>query len=380
MSTASIVIGLGFGDEGKGLITDFLVRETDAKWVVRFNGGCQAGHTVMRPEGTRHVFSHFGSGTLAGAKTLWSKFCPISPEALVAEGKALEALMDVTGGWRWQDNIAFSALCPVTTWYDIAANQALETQRGYLRHGSVGAGFGTTIERHDTTPYKLFARDLACPELLVHKLAQIREYYENKIGVQALHEHLPGDGKVADLDEQWVELVTGLFFRDMIAPTQGYLPGGVVLEGAQGTLLDQDRGIFPHVTRSNTTVKNALEMLQPGVQPDIYYLARTYLTKHGAGPMPGEDEDLPLKNNANETNVPNPWQGYFRVGKWSRSLVKYAVDVNNDEIHRSGVIPNTRSLVTTCHDQYSDEVSPFDWVLNRRLMSWGPYAELVKRV
>ncbi len=378
MSKASIVIGLGFGDEGKGLITDFLVRETDAKWVVRFNGGCQAGHTVMRPEGTRHVFSHFGSGTLAGAKTLWSHFCPISPEALVAEGKALETLMDVTGGWHWQDNIAFSAFCPVTTWYDIAANQALETQRGTARHGSVGAGFGATIERHDTTAYKLYARDLACPELLVHKLAQIRDYYERKIGVENLALHLP-EGRIADLDEQWVELVTNLHFEDMISPTQGLLPGNAVFEGAQGTLLDQDRGIFPHVTRSNTTAKNALAMLQPGVQPDIYYLARTYLTKHGAGPMPGE-EAIQLRNNANETNVPNPWQGNFRVGRWSRSLVKYAVSVNNDEIHRSGVVPNTRTLVTTCHDQHTEEGNPFDWVLNRRIMSYGPYAELVRRV
>lgn len=380
MSKVSIVVGLGFGDEGKGLVTDYLTRDTDAKWVVRFNGGCQAGHTVMRPEGTRHVFSHFGSGTLAGAKTLWSSFCPISPEALVAEGEALGHLMDPT--WDWRDHILFSAHCPITTWYDIAANQALETQRGYLRHGSVGAGFGTTIERHDTTPYKLFARDLACPELLVYKLAQIRDYYENKIGVEALHLNLPSGSKVRELDEQWVELVKNVGFSGMLVSNpRGMLSAGsVVFEGAQGTLLDQDRGIFPHVTRSHTTLKNALALLKPDIEPDIYYLARTYLTKHGAGPMPGE-QALQLKNNANETNVPNPWQGTFRVGKWSRSLLRYAVDVNNDELFRAGVVPNTRTLVTTCHDQYEDETeTAYNWLMPRRIKSYGPFAELIKVV
>ena len=67
---AYAVIGANYGDEGKGLITDYLCRQVENPLVIRFNGGAQAGHTVTTPEGIRHIFSHFGSGTLAGASYL----------------------------------------------------------------------------------------------------------------------------------------------------------------------------------------------------------------------------------------------------------------------------------------------------------------------
>ena len=67
------IIGANYGDEGKGLLTDYYAAKSKHSVVVRFNGGPQAGHTVVTPEGKRHVFSHYGSGTLAGAQTFLSK-------------------------------------------------------------------------------------------------------------------------------------------------------------------------------------------------------------------------------------------------------------------------------------------------------------------
>ncbi len=87
---AYIVIDLGFGDAGKGLITDFLVRQTQAGVVVRYNGGAQAGHNVVTPEGVHHTFSQFGSGSFVpGVKTYLSKHMVIHPGALLVEGDVL---------------------------------------------------------------------------------------------------------------------------------------------------------------------------------------------------------------------------------------------------------------------------------------------------
>ena len=81
--TIHIVVGLGFGDEGKGAITDKLVREHNAHTVVRFNGGPQANHRVVTPEGLDHCFSQFGSGTLVpGVRTVLSRFMIVDPLAL----------------------------------------------------------------------------------------------------------------------------------------------------------------------------------------------------------------------------------------------------------------------------------------------------------
>lgn len=79
MGSAIAVIGAGFGDEGKGLMTDYCCQRPKYTTVVRFNGGAQAGHTVVTPDGRRHVFSHFGSGTLRGAATFLSRFFICNP-------------------------------------------------------------------------------------------------------------------------------------------------------------------------------------------------------------------------------------------------------------------------------------------------------------
>src|SRR5262249_276861 len=94
-AAVTLVAGLGFGDEGKGSIVDFLVRKTGARMVVRYNGGAQAAHNVIANDGGRerhHTFAQFGSGTLAGADTLLSRFVHVNPLSLFSEARHLSTL------------------------------------------------------------------------------------------------------------------------------------------------------------------------------------------------------------------------------------------------------------------------------------------------
>ena len=90
MKKAYIVTGLGFGDEGKGTIVDYLTKEKDASLIVKFNGGPQAAHNVHTIDGKHHTFSQFGSGSFhPGVKTYLSKYVSVDPLAMLEEGKVL---------------------------------------------------------------------------------------------------------------------------------------------------------------------------------------------------------------------------------------------------------------------------------------------------
>ena len=125
---ADVVIGSAFGDEGKGLATDVLASKRPGEtFVVRFNGGAQAGHTVVTPEGQRHVFSHFGSGTLAGAATFLSKFFVVNPILYHREREQLKWL-------GVSANVFVDLRSMVTTPFDMFVNTALERHRRSARH------------------------------------------------------------------------------------------------------------------------------------------------------------------------------------------------------------------------------------------------------
>ena len=142
MSKHSIVVGLAYGDEGKGTIVEHQVRTRDAKLVVRFNGGAQAGHNVVLADGRHHTFAQFGCGTFAGAATLLSRHVLVNPSTLLAEARDL-AGKGVPDPLRLM-HIDREAL--VTTPFHVAANRLRELTRGDARHGSCGMGIGETVE------------------------------------------------------------------------------------------------------------------------------------------------------------------------------------------------------------------------------------------
>lgn len=293
---ARAVIGANFGDEGKGLFTDFLCAKQGAGMVVRFNGGAQAGHTVVTPEGVRHVFGHFGSGTLAGVPTFLSQFFVCNPLMFFTE---LETLINL----RVEPVIYAHPDCRVTTFADMWINQQIEDAKGDKRHGSVGLGFNETIMRSGVPELKITMADIWNSIDLRPRLRQICTTYARfRTGKSVPNPEAMIEAFVKRC-ETFAEIVNPLGIAQCKEP---------VFEGAQGLLLDMDnKQFFPHLTRSKTGLHNVGILCgQAGIdQIDAYYISRTYLTRHGAGPLPGED---PALRYADDTNVEHPYQGRIR--------------------------------------------------------------------
>lgn len=342
-----IVIGLNFGDEGKGLTTSFLCSQVKKPLVVRFNGGHQAGHTVVYDD-KRHVFSSFGSGTLQGFPTYWSKNCTFYPSGFLKEYKLLSNPV-----------IYVNPLCPVTTLFDITYNR---NQEEINEHGSVGVGFGSTIERQQKH-YKLFVQDLFHETILIAKLKSICSYYnigklDMDYGIELFIDHAKQVTKLIRISNDNI--------------LNDYTP---IFEGAQGILLDMDFGFFPNVTRSNTTTKNAIDMFE---SQEVYYVTRSYLTRHGNGFLPDEKK-LDLINNEKETNKENLYQGKFRTADLNVELMNYALQCDHNFSKHLN-----KNLVITCMDQHEIDVHEFrhklDFGFSKIFVSNGPSLKDIKQI
>lgn len=358
MRAAEVVIGANFGDEGKGLVTDFLAAPYGADaLVVRMNGGAQAGHTVTAPDGRRHVFSHFGSGSFAGATTLLSRFFVCNPLLFVKEHGVL-AKKSV------RPEVYADARAAVTTPYDMMINQIAEEARGHGRHGSCGVGFGETVERQGHAEFALTCADLRDKAAVADKLRHIRANWVPvrlaALGISQLSEQwqarISGDGALQkfldDMDFflQETKIVTG----DFLAKTNSH----IVFEGAQGLLLDQERGWFPHVTRSHTGIRNVLALAAEGGLDalKVVYATRAYATRHGAGPLPHEQTTLPYPLIVDQTNVPNPYQGTLRFAWLDADLLAKTIRRDLSD-NASGAVRLEYGLAVTCLDQLDDGAS-----------------------
>lgn len=296
---ARIVIGANFGDEGKGLVTDYLCSH-GASVVVRFNGGAQAGHTVVTPDNERHVFHHFGSGSLLEVPTFLSQFFVCNPIMFFGELQQLQAL-----GFR--PAVFAHPDCLVTTLVDMLINQHKENRRGAGRHGSCGVGFHETIVRSENVPeLKITMSDLwNGGSRLESQMGEICGKYAKF-----------RTGKIFD-DATAIEtfLKACREFAEYVNPAGIGQCKDPVFEGAQGLLLDQDnKQFFPHVTHSKTGMHNVNVLCQQAgiTNKEIYYVSRSYLTRHGAGPLPGEDASLRYED---DTNTPNTFQGTLRFAE-----------------------------------------------------------------
>lgn len=330
------VIGLGFGDEGKGITTDYLCSLAPNQLVVRYSGGHQAGHTVVIGRFIRHVFSNFGSGSLRGMDTYWSKFCTVEPVGLIKEYYVLSNLGE-------KPTIYIDENSPVTTPYDIEANIILEKQNN---HGSCMVGFGTTIEREERL-YSLRFIDLYHPSVLNEKLKAIKRYYS------ALYNPDRLSGSMT-----WFLMKIELLKEMKNIRTSNGLPNkkytNIIFEGSQGLLLDQNFGFFPHVTRTNTGTKNIFSILKKKHQLELYLVTRAYHTRHGNGFMPNEDISHKIKVNDKETNIKNQ-QGEFRRAVLDADMLRYSI--NKDEEIRKA---KNKTLVITCMDHLDEYTLTMD--------------------
>lgn len=311
-----IVIGANYGDEGKGLMTDYLCRQAINPLVIRFNGGSQAGHTV--DDGNiRHVFSHIGSGTLAGAPTFLSEHFVVNPYLFHKE--YLELIKD--NGVK--PHVYVDPEARVTTIYDMLINTSLEDSRGIARHGSVGVGFGETIEQSERYDKAFRVKDLYMSDdkLLDHLIGIELDWFHPRMKELGL-EVFQGDeyfNKMRNMFLKWVNTfksrTTMLELDSLLVHSQDTL----IFEGAQGLLLDQNGKDFPYVTRSNTGLKNVIRLLDknnivPNEDSEVIYMSRSYMTRHGAGPLQNEVSD-PMTMGykvVDETNKRGEYQGHLR--------------------------------------------------------------------
>jgi len=332
---AFIVVDLGFGDSGKGLLTDFLVRRTSAGLVVRFNGGAQAGHRVIAPDGRSHTFAQFGAGTLAGGRTFLSRHVLVHPTALLREGAALEQ----SGVREVFSRIAISENARLITPFHQAANRLREMIRGESRHGSCGIGVGETVQDSRDYPNDAIVagdlRDQARLRRKVQRLHERKRIEMRKLCSSAAGAELDlelGIFERTDLVDLWIEEASRLGALGVVAPDSRLGEwmgncGAVVFEGAQGVLLDAWRGFHPYTTWSCCTFDNALELLSEfPVQLQAFRIGvlRTHAVRHGAGPLPSEAGAMPPPRC--EHNRENRWQGRVRYGWFDAVLARYALD------------------------------------------------------
>lgn len=329
-ATFTALVDLGFGDAGKGKFVDAWVRASGSHTVVRFNGGAQAGHNVVLPDGRHHTFSQWGSGSFVpGVATVLAEPVVVHPGALLQEARALIA-RGVPDAWA---RLLIDARCRVTTPFLQAAGRLREWARGATPHGSCGVGFGETVALSLERPaLGLRYGDLARP---ARAWARLREQQD---ALRTLWPEPPCAAAQADwaalhdegLAERWLiraheawRLAPGQP-PDVLARQLGQ-PGHVVFEGAQGVLLDERHGFHPHTTWSCVTPDAAEAVLRAlGLDAPLrrHGLVRSYLTRHGAGPLPTADAALDALPEPH--NLDDGWQGRFRRGHPDGLLLRYA--------------------------------------------------------
>lgn len=333
---ALVVAGLGFGDEGKGSVVDWLARQHTTATVIRYNGGSQAAHHVVTADGRTHCFSQFGAGTLIpGVMTFLSRFTIVDPLALVAEERALRRI-GVTDGYA---RMSLDPQCVIVTPFHRLMNQMRELSRGHDRHGSCGLGIGEArldseqpllpsvrvVDALDRKRLRDRLQLLWLSEL--DRAEQLVDAHPDKLALRERLCDLRRSDRVDGLTDAYHGFVreSGVAVTD--APTLDAPERTLIFEGAQGVLLDREHGFWPYVTPSDTTFAHAhtlIDELGGARRVERIGVLRAYATRHGAGPLPTEDEQLSAWR-PDEHNGTHRWQGRFRLGWFDAPLARYAI-------------------------------------------------------
>ena len=323
MAKNIVVLGTQWGDEGKGKVVDLLTDR--AKYVVRYQGGHNAGHTLVI-DGEKTVLHLIPSGVLRPGKTcVIGNGVVLSPEALIKEIRELEAK-----GVPVRERLRLSPACPLILPYHVRLDQAREKARGVAKIGTTGRGIGPAYE-DKVSRRGLRVDDMYQPEF-ADKLKEVMEYHNfslvNYYGVEpvsyeeTLAACMDWAAQIKDIVVDAVDLVH----------TVREDGGDIMFEGAQGTLLDIDHGTYPFVTSSNTTAGGVAT--GSGVGPlyldQILGITKAYTTRVGAGPFPTELFDEVGKHLADVGKEKGTTTGRDRRCGWfDAMLVKHAIRVNS---------------------------------------------------
>lgn len=277
-----VVLGTQWGDEGKGKIVDLLTEQAAA--VVRFQGGHNAGHTLVI-DGEKTVLHLIPSGILReNVLCLIGNGVVLSPHALLKEIKELEEK-----GVPVRDRLKLSLACPLILPYHVALDQARELARGDLKIGTTGRGIGPAYE-DKVSRRGLRLGDLKNMESFAEKLREIISYHN--FALEHYYKVSPVDfDEVLEECKAMAELLLPLSL-DVTAKLHELRKAGanIMFEGAQGSLLDIDHGTYPYVTSSNTTAGGTStgSGFGPLYLDYILGITKAYTTRVGGGPFPTE--------------------------------------------------------------------------------------------
>ena len=286
-----VVVGTQWGDEGKGKVVDWLTDHAQA--VVRFQGGHNAGHTLVI-KGVKTALQLIPSGIMRdGVACYIGNGVVVDPTHLLSEIERLEAI-----GVEVRSRLFISESCPLILPFHVAVDKAREALRedsGAGKIGTTGKGIGPAYE-DKVARRAMRVQDLKHPERFAKKLRELLELHNFALAGYLKAEPLefqPIFDHAMKVAEQLKPMLADVGYTLHTAHAQG---ANILFEGAQGTLLDIDHGTYPYVTSSNCVAGNAAA--GAGVGPDLLHyilgITKAYTTRVGSGPFPTElDWDTP---------------------------------------------------------------------------------------
>ena len=280
-----VVIGTQWGDEGKGKVVDWLTEQ--AHGVVRFQGGHNAGHTLVI-NGKKTVLRLIPSGVLRPNVDIFiGNGVVLSPTAVLQEIGELEA-----AGVAVRSRLRISPACPLVMPYHVALDHAREGAMGEAKIGTTGRGIGPTYE-DKVARRAIRLQDLFFPDRFTAKLEAVLDYHNFMLTQYYRREPVP----FAQTRDETLALAPQLapMVADVAALLQAARARGesLLFEGAQGALLDIDHGTYPYVTSSNCIAGAAApgSGVGPGMFDYVLGIVKAYTTRVGTGPFPTELTD-----------------------------------------------------------------------------------------
>src|SRR5262245_30519449 len=323
MARNVVVVGTQWGDEGKGKLVDWLTDH--AQGVVRFQGGHNAGHTLVIG-GRKTVLHLIPSGVLRpDVDCFIGNGVVVSPQALLSEVRTLEQ-----AGIEVRARVTISEACPLILAYHAALDVARETAKGAGKIGTTGRGIGPAYE-DKVARRAIRMQDLFHRERLAAKLGEVLDFHNF-----VLRQYFGTE----TIDFQ-LTLEQALALADRIKPMVGDVPRllfeaqragrNLLFEGAQGTLLDVDHGTYPFVTSSNCVAGAAAA--GSGVGPSaLHYvlgITKAYTTRVGSGPFPTElDDDIGRQIAARGNEVGATTGRPRRCGWFDAAALRRSIQIN----------------------------------------------------
>ena len=377
---AKIVIGANYGDEGKGLVSRHfaLQAKKDGRRAITVlhNGTAQRGHTVDYDPSFRHVFHHFGSGTLDRVPSFFAESFLVHPMSFIREYTELSR-------YGRMPEIFCDPLCVVITPLDMLIDHAIEAdiavKNGEREYGSCGYGSWSATDRIDSFPaWAYTVQDFACPERYPQLMEDLWHWVELRAAQFKLDlDAIPDYGKYFTPHSPWRAALIRHFAADLrffldhvtLSSYDGIWErfDCSIFENGQGLGLDKDVPCEWHTT-SKTGLANPFRMLEGrgDFSAEVIYVTRSYLTRHGVGPLEEEVRKKDIHPGMRDaTNVPNEFQGSLRYGylqdaeQRQRIAADWAIAEDSRHFEKSIAVTHCNEFPALSNDSryYSD--SPF---------------------